>query len=128
MKITIMTALAALAFAPMAQAQEGNGDPFPSAAPGTTTYVQSQFADVSSEAYPRIVGRPGSNLAVMADAMIGGQSSEAPVQTANSLPLGFENGTVAFAYEQSVNQYFAGQADQNRNAYPTAALAAQPRS
>ena len=29
MKITIMTALAALAFAPMAQAQEGNGDPFP---------------------------------------------------------------------------------------------------
>ena len=30
MKITIMTALtAALAFAPMAQAQEGNGEPFP---------------------------------------------------------------------------------------------------
>ena len=31
MKITVMTALAAatFAFAPMAQAQEGNGDPFP---------------------------------------------------------------------------------------------------
>ena len=29
MKITLMTALALLALAPVAQAQEGNGDPFP---------------------------------------------------------------------------------------------------
>ena len=68
MKITIMTALtvATLAFAPMAQAQEGNGDPFPLRTPGFTSYVA-----------PR----------VLADGSTVMQFSQVPVQTADALPF-----------------------------------------
>ena len=120
--IAVTLALAAVP----ARAQEGQGNPFPNATPGTTTFVQTQFADVSSEAYPSIVGRAGSDIAVVADVSVGSLAGEAPVQTVNSLPPGFEEGTVAFAYEQSVNQHFAARADQNHDAYATAALAARP--
>ncbi len=34
-----------------------------------------------------------------------------PVQTANSLPRGFENGTAAYMTAQSVNRWYAQQAD-----------------
>ena len=121
--IAVLLALAAVP----ARAQEGQGNPFPNPVPGTTTVVQAQAADLSSEAYPSVAGRAGSDIAVVADA---GESlaSEAPVQTANSMPPGFEEGTVAFAYEQSVRKHFAAQADQSREAYATAALGAPPRN
>ena len=119
MKITIMTALAAATFAlaPLAHASEGNGDPFPFAAPGTMTTAQAQVADTGSEAFPNVAGRPGSALAVVADGLLPGVGSEAPVQTAGSLPTGFEVGTPSHAYAQSVNRHFAAQAERTRVTY-----------
>lgn len=100
-----------------ALAQEGNGNPFPNVDPGTTVTIQTQVADVGSQAYPEVTGRPGSDLTVIADGLLPGIGSEAPVQTANSLPTGFEMGTPAYAYAQSVNRHFAAQAEQSRVAY-----------
>lgn len=117
MKITIMTALAAtFALAPLAHAAEGNGDPFPFAASGTTT-AQAQIADAGSEAFPNVAGRPGSALAVVADGLLPSVGSEAPVQTAGSLPSGFEVGTPSHAYAQSVNRHLVAQAERNRVTY-----------
>lgn len=118
MRITAVTALAAATFAlaPLAHAGEGNSDPFPFAVPGTTT-TQAQVADAGSEAFPDVAGRPGSALAVVADGLLPGVGSEAPVQTAGSLPTGFEVGTPAYAYAESVNRHFAAQAERNRVAY-----------
>jgi hypothetical protein len=64
--------------------------------------------DVGSNAYPEFA-------AIAAVPMTAGQvlppnGSEGPVQTANSLPVGFAAGTPAYEYAQSVQRYFAGQA------------------
>ncbi len=86
-----------------------------------------QFVDLSSEAYLNVSGRVGSSLTVVADKMLAGLGNKAPVETANLLPAGFGKGIVAYAYEQLVNQHFADHADQDRNAYPTAAREASPQ-
>ena len=57
--IAAIAAALALAATPTL-AQEGQGNPFPNAAWGTTTVVQTQLADQGSEAYPNLAGRPGS--------------------------------------------------------------------
>lgn len=64
MKITVMTMLAAatLAFAPLAQAQEGNGEPFPFSA-GPIGAVQ--FVDGVAVALP---DQPAPNYAARDDA------------------------------------------------------------
>lgn len=123
--LTAVAALLGVAAFP-AHAQEGQGSPSHNAAQGTTTQVQ--FADVSSEAYPNIVGRPGYDLSVVPDWTLAGLGNEMPVQTANSLPPRSDVGTAAYAYKQSANQHFAAQAEQNRDAYSTAELAALPRN
>lgn len=123
--LTAIAALLAVAALP-ARAQEGQGNPFPNAAQGTTT-TQVQFADLSSEAYPDIVGRPGYVLSVATDWTLAGLGNEVPVQTANSLPPGFDVGTAAYAYEQSVNQHLAAQNDPAQDTYPTVALAELPQ-
>ncbi len=121
---TVAAAALVLAGVP-ALAQEGNGNPFPNAAPGTTVTAGTQLASVGSEAYPDVAGRPGSDLTVVADGLLPGVGSEAPVQTAGSLPTGFEVGTPSYAYAQSVNRHFATQAERNRVAY-AARVAAEP--
>ena len=127
MKTTLLAA-ALLALAAPAFAGEGNGDPFPFAAPGVTVAAGTQVADVGSEALPSFAGKPGSHLNVLADGSLPGTGSEALVQTANSLPRGFEVGTAASAYAQSVNRYFAAKADQNRVAVAARAASEPSRN
>lgn len=113
---TVAAAALALAAVP-ALGQEGNGNPFPSAVPGTTVTAGTQVTALGAEAYPDVAGRPGSDLTVVADGLLPGMGSEASVQTANSLPTDFEVGTPAYAYAQSVNRHFAAQAERSRVAY-----------
>ena len=78
-------------------AQEGNGNPFPLRTPGVSTIVTAQSVpDVGSSAYPDVRGRPGSALFASAGPVVG-LSNEAPVQTANSQPVGFTDGTELYA-------------------------------
>lgn len=135
MRTTLLAAAAMLALSAAAPAfaGEGQGSPFPFSAPGVTETTGSQFAsagseaypnrDVGSEAYPSVAGLPGSDLSVVADGQLSGNGNEASVQTANSLPSGFEVGTAAYAYAQSVNRYFAGQTQRSSNAYAARAAA-----
>ena len=105
---TTLAAVAALCLltATAAHAGEGNGEPFPFRGPGLmTTVVPRAFAaDTGSDGYPDLDGRPfwietagGSDVPVT--------GSEGVVQTVNSLPRGFEDGTVAYAQAQSVRRY-----------------------
>ncbi len=94
---TLMLALAALTIAAAPSfAGEANGEPFPNRTPGTATYVGQQAADVGSAAYPDVTGRPGTQLMVAAADLAPQTGSEAPVQTANSLPVGAAQGTTAY--------------------------------
>ena len=89
-----LTLLAVPAFA-----QEGNGSPFPNRVPGVSTAVRTaQYASLGmgQEVYPDVRGRPGANLFVSLEPVVG-LANEAPVQTANSEPVGFTNGTAAYA-------------------------------
>ena len=131
MKTTLFAAATfalALAAAP-AFAGEGNSDPFPYAASGMTVAAQTGTnAAVSAETFPDPAGRPGSNLAQLADELLPGTTNEAVVQTATSLPRGFEEGTVSQAYVQSVNLYFVAQAQQGNPAYATTAVVGLARN
>ena len=117
MKITILAATIALSFAAAASAfaGEGNGNPFPNnAGPlASVTTTNTWVADVGSEAPINPVGRPGTQLATLSNELLPSTGREAPVQTANSAPVGFEVGTVAYAQAQSINRYFAEQAQRN---------------
>ena len=89
-----LTLLAVPAFA-----QEGNGNPFPNRTYGVSTAVQPvQYAGLGTgqEAYPDVRGRPGTSLFVSLEPVVG-LANEAPVQTANSQPVGFTDGTAAYA-------------------------------
>ncbi len=104
--ILAAVALLGLSLAP-ALAAEGNGEPFPNnvTSAGTRIIRQAQAADVGSAQYPNVVGRPGSNLPLLAGDVLPTNGSEGVVQTANSLPRGFEEGTVTYAQAQSVNRW-----------------------
>ena len=106
-KIIIAATVAALSLATTAFAQEGGRDnnvpsynySFSAAAPSR---------DTGSQGY-----EPGNDRvhAVFDNTTLPAVGSEGAVQTANSLPKGFENGTVAFTQAQSVDRWFAQQAD-----------------
>ena len=115
MKTMILAAailsLGAATFAPAYAEGEGNGEPFPVSialgqnAPSTYTYGYGH-RDVGSAQYPDVTGNPGSNLSALANNdVLPAQSNEAIVQTANSLPRGFEDGTVAYAQAKSINAW-----------------------
>lgn len=116
-----LIAAAFLLTASPAFAQEGNSNPFAFAASSVTVAAQTVIAAVSSEAYPDTAGRPGSNLAQLADELLLGTASEAVVQTANSLPRGAEVGMTSHAYGQSVSRHFAAQAQRGTPVYATVA-------
>ena len=124
MKITILAATIALSFAATASAfaGEGNGNPFPNNAGPlvSVTTTNTWVADVGSEAPINPVGRPGTQLATLSNEVVPGSGSEAVVQTANSLPSNFEVGTVAYAQAQSINRYFAEQAQRNAARFASA--------
>ena len=99
MKTILLAAIAATALALPAFAGEGNGEPFPNNVGNlTTTVISSLRADVGSSAYPNLVGRPGSAINVALGEIVPETGSEQPVQTANSLPRGFEQGMSAYAH------------------------------
>jgi hypothetical protein len=113
MKTTLFAAVTALGLAAsaVAYAGEGNGNTF--GYTNTAPLVASApRTDVGSNAYPDFSGRVGSIVTAVGALPTNG--SEGIVQTANSLPRGFEEGTEAYMTAQSVNRYFAEQAAQAR--------------
>lgn len=108
MRTTFLTAAAlfGLMLAP-ALAGEGNGDPFPAHFGNLTATTQTlpQVADTGSDAYPNVSGRPGSDLPSLLAEVLPTNGSEGAVQTANSLPVGAEEGTVAYAQARSVQAW-----------------------
>lgn len=96
-------------------AGEGNGEPFPNNAEsfnaGTATL--SQHADTGSNAYPDVAGRPGSDLPGLAGDVLPTNGSEGAVQTANSLPSHFEEGTVAYAQATRVHNWMLAHAQRS---------------
>ena len=73
---------------------EGNGNPFPFQAGTQITTGPVFVADTGSAAYPQVRGNTdqASSLAQLQSA----PGSEAPIQTALSLPRGAGEGTVAY--------------------------------
>ncbi len=105
MTIKLVAAIAALSlFTLAAQAEgEGNGAPFPFHAPGSAFAADgSGPLDTGAAAYPDLTGGRAQVIAAGDIAVVPMTGSEAPVQTANSLPLEFED--VATAYAQALSE------------------------
>ena len=131
---------ASLGIAP-AFAGEGNGNPFPFSAQGLNAAPQrfadtgsqaypnvagrpgadlrtpdgglQQFADTGSQAYPDVSGRVGSDLPRLAGDVLPTNGSQGAVQTANSLPTRFEEGTVAYAQATRVRNWMVARAQRS---------------
>lgn len=104
-------------------AGEGNGNPFPFQ--GTAQVVANSVAnDAGSQGYPSYSGSP---VIVTAGGTLPTNGSQGAVQTANSLPRGFENGTVAYAQAQSVNRYLVAQAAHAQTGRVAQVQGGQPR-
>ena len=97
MKTILLATVAVAALAMPAFAGEGNGEPFPMRSSGTTATIALRRADTGSNAYPNVVGRPGSALNLYAANTVPSTGSEQTAQTANSLPRGFEQGLPVYA-------------------------------
>ena len=109
-KLIIVATVAALSLSTTAFAEgEGNGDPFPFRAQPQTAYMNATTADVGSQQYP--AANPALSFASNGAPILPENGSNGPVQTANSLPVGFEQGTVAYMQAQSINRWYAQQAD-----------------
>ena len=106
----IIATVAALSLATTAFAAEGNGDPFPFRAPTVTSPATQYVArDTGSQQYP--TPNPAFSSSFNGAPILPVNGSNGPVQTANSLPRGFENGTVAFVQAQSIDRWYAQQAE-----------------
>ena len=110
MKTTLLAAAAALSLATAtAHAARGDSDPFPFRAPGITVVTPQATADTGSQAYPDLTGRPSWVMTAGGPDAVPMTGSQAGVETANSLPRGFREDTVAYAQALSVQRYFAAQ-------------------
>lgn len=99
MKTILLAAVAVAALALPAVAAEGNSEPFANNLTGSiTTMTLPQRADVGSEAFPEVAGRPGSSISVASVGIVPETGSEQSIQIANSLPRGFERGMPAYAH------------------------------
>ena len=88
---------------------EGNGDPFPNAAPRAVVANQV-LSDTGSETTPHY----GRAIAVLTQGdLLPTNGSEGAVQTANSLPTGAAEGTVAYAQARSMRQWVAARQGTN---------------
>ena len=97
MRFTLLAATAAVGlFAHAAYAGEGNGDPFPFRAPGVTTTFNGYKALPANMADPFPFRAHAQTVTqVDRDRMAPAPGSQAPVQSVNSLPVGFEDGPAA---------------------------------
>ncbi len=104
-KIIIAATVAALSLATTAFAQEGGRD---TNVPSYNFSAAAPLRDTGSQGY-----EPGNDRvhAVFDNTTLPAVGSQGAVQTANSLPKGFEDGTVTFMQAQSVDRWFAQQAD-----------------
>ena len=104
-KIIIAATVAALSLATTAFAGEGQGgyqattDSFSAATPSVQTGAQQYPSDGT-----QVIARFDNTT-------LPENGQNGAVQTANSLPRGFENGTLAFTQAQSINRWFAQQAE-----------------
>lgn len=89
-------------------AGEGGRDPFPFGVPGAVVRNAPLVADTGSSAYPEMPS--AFAFAPTGGPVIEASGQESVVQTAQSLPQGALDGTVAYAQQQSVARYFAQQA------------------
>jgi hypothetical protein len=107
MKISLiaMATIVSLASAPAVRAGEGNGPDFPGLLQPHAVLANPMTAQTGSEAYPAAIGTTLNP--VVAGNVLPTNGSEGIVQTANSLPPGFTNGTSAAEYAQSVQRYWA---------------------
>ena len=111
-KTMLAAALALSLSAGGAIAGEGNGNPFPFGADARITTGPVFMADTGSAEYPRPTGSTAqpSSLMQLEPAL----GSEAPIQTAVSLPRGAGKGTVAYAQMQSLNRYLVTRSERVR--------------
>jgi hypothetical protein len=107
MKISLfaIATIVSLASGLTAYAGEGNGPDFPGLLQPGAVLANPMTAQTGSEAYPVAVGTTLNP--VVAGNVLPTNGSEGVVQTANSLPPVFANGTSAFEYAQSVQRYWA---------------------
>ena len=106
MSLKIVATIAMLSFgltAVQAYAAEGAGDPFPFSAPGVPSDGHPFVANTGSEQFPQLTGEVNQpeSLAVMEPSY----GSEAPVETASSLPKNFANGTPEFFQARIQQRY-----------------------
>ena len=104
MRTTLYTALAILSLS--AGTAFAGGEQYPANLPNHPVVAQQVLNPTGSEGVPSF-GRPTAT--VMAGGVEMPNASEQIVQSANSMPLGFLEGTASHAYAQSVERYFAEQ-------------------
>ena len=87
-------------------AGEGSGEPFPNFTAGGTVVANRVLSDTGSQATPSY----GLGVTVLTQGdLLPSDGSNSIVQTANSLPPGFEAGTVAYAQAQSIQRWAMAQ-------------------
>ncbi|MEJ1977370.1 MAG: hypothetical protein WDN49_15975 [Acetobacteraceae bacterium] len=118
-KLIIATVVAGLSLAPAAFAEGEGVDPFPLNLTLPSVTLTRVPRDVGSAAYPTPV--PALSTATLAQPFLPPYGGEGAVQSANSLPAGFDDGTVQYADAQSVNRYLAEQAEDSYAAAPISA-------
>ena len=111
--LSIATALAIVAGNTAAFANSGDGpqfalpQPVPETGPATTVVTAAPLArDVDNEGQANFGGQPAA-IALNTDGLPPTNGNEGPVQTANSAPRGFEDGTLAWLTAQAVHQAVA---------------------
>lgn len=84
---------------------EGNGDPFPFYAAAQATGGSPFVSEAWADSHPLATGNTvqASSLAALEPAA----GSEAPVHTAQSLPIGFGRATVAYVQAASLSRFLA---------------------
>jgi hypothetical protein len=100
-----MIALAALAIGLPDYANEGGGPDFPGLLQPRAILANPATVQAGSESYPVAVGTALNP--VVAGHVLAANGSEGIVQSQNSAPPGFANGTPTFEYAQSVERYWA---------------------
>ncbi len=108
-KTILAAALLALTIGVAHAESEGNGDPFPNAA-ARAIVANQVLSDTGSETTPQY----GRAVTVLTQGdILPTNGSEGAVQTANSLPVGAEQGTVQYAQARSMNQWVAAHGGTN---------------